>query len=344
METDVHSLTTCQMGLSSLGSSAVMNVDDEVEKLLNGEGLEVNKEFDSAPAQVQAVALRKTVTYIVCAVIFNEKNEVLMVQEAKENCYKKWYLPAGRMEEGESIVEAMRREVKEEAGYDCQPITLVLVQEQGPEWIRFVFLAEITGGSLKTPAEADSESLQAEWWDQESPLTLRGQDILRLISAALKYREKPWHPVANPIDIGCHVIVQRLLLTFSSPDGTLWLLLGNTKELHLPLAVSSKTHTVTWAANRLVQETMPSTYSGLDVNTVGILGLQHSGREPGRTDGLCMNTLVTLEHTWQGPHTSLPPPVENPRFQWNTVENHRLREQIQQRLTTGSLLPVHSLC
>ena len=73
-----------------------------------------------------------------------------MVQEAKENCYKQWYLPAGRMEEGESIVEAMRREVKEEAGFDCKPITLVLVQEQGPQWIRFVFLAEITGKSLST--------------------------------------------------------------------------------------------------------------------------------------------------------------------------------------------------
>ncbi|XP_010904234.1 8-oxo-dGDP phosphatase NUDT18 isoform X1 [Esox lucius] len=320
-----------------------MNVDDDVEKLLNGEGLEVNKEFDSAPAQVRAVVLRKTVTYIVSAVIFNEKNEVLMVQEAKENCYQKWYLPAGRMEEGESIVEAMRREVKEETGFECQPITLVLVQEQGPEWIRFVFLAEITGGSLKTTAEADTESLQAGWWDQESPLTLRGRDILRLIDAALKYREKPWHPVANPIDMGCHVIVQRLLLTFSSPDGTLWLLLGNAKELHLPVAVSNKTHTVTWAANRLVQETMPSTYYELDVNTRGILGLQHSGSVPGKTDGLCFNTLVTLEHTRQGPHTSLPPPLENPCFQWNKVENRRLREQIQQRLTTGSLLPVHSL-
>ena len=36
-------------------------------------------------------------------------------------------------------------QVKEEAGFDCEPITLLLIQEQGPQWIRFIFLAKITG-------------------------------------------------------------------------------------------------------------------------------------------------------------------------------------------------------
>lgn len=34
-----------------------------------------------------------------------------MVQEAKPDCYKLWYLPAGRVEVGESLEEALRREV-----------------------------------------------------------------------------------------------------------------------------------------------------------------------------------------------------------------------------------------
>ena len=50
------------------------------------------------------------------------------MQEAKQDCVKQWYLPAGRMEEGETIEEAMKREVKEESGFDCQPITMLLVQ------------------------------------------------------------------------------------------------------------------------------------------------------------------------------------------------------------------------
>lgn len=71
-----------------------------------------------------------------------------MVQEAKPQCYGRWYLPAGRMEVAESIHEALCREVKEEAGLDCEPITLLLVEEQGQQWIRFTFLAQVKGQRL----------------------------------------------------------------------------------------------------------------------------------------------------------------------------------------------------
>lgn len=80
-----------------------------------------------------------------CVLVCVMQDEVLMVQEAKRECYGRWYLPAGRMEECESILEALQREVKEEAGIDCQPITLLMVQEQGPKWVRFVILAEEKG-------------------------------------------------------------------------------------------------------------------------------------------------------------------------------------------------------
>lgn len=68
-----------------------------------------------------------------------------MVQEAKRDCYGRWYLPAGRMEAGESIREALCREVKEEAGFECEPITMLMVEEKRHKWIRFTFLAEVTG-------------------------------------------------------------------------------------------------------------------------------------------------------------------------------------------------------
>ena len=42
--------------------------------------------------------------YIVMTVLFNESNEVLMVQEAKKSCSGLWYLPAGRLEPNESLV------------------------------------------------------------------------------------------------------------------------------------------------------------------------------------------------------------------------------------------------
>ena len=70
---------------------------------------------------------------------------MLLIQEAKKECRGSWYLPAGRMEPRETIVEALQREVKEEAGLQCEPLTLLSVEERGPSWIRFVFLARPTG-------------------------------------------------------------------------------------------------------------------------------------------------------------------------------------------------------
>jgi 8-oxo-dGDP phosphatase len=46
---------------------------------------------------------KKSVTYIVAGVLVNDNNEVLMMQEAKPSCSGQWYLPAGRMEPGETI-------------------------------------------------------------------------------------------------------------------------------------------------------------------------------------------------------------------------------------------------
>ncbi|XP_029365538.1 8-oxo-dGDP phosphatase NUDT18 isoform X2 [Echeneis naucrates] len=327
-------------------------VEEQVERLLRGQGSEVTV-CDVGLEQSKPATLRKNVTYIVCAVIFNDQDEVLMVQEAKQDCYKKWYLPAGRVEVGESLEEGLRREVKEEAGFGCEPVTLLLIQEQGPQWIRFIFLAKVTGGSLKTLAAADQESLQASWWDRHSALPLRGRDILPLIDCGLRYRQDPWHAVTLPIDLSCRHVVQRLVLVFTGADDQIWILLIKAPTLHLPTAAAVKTHAVTWAANMVVQDAMATAYYDHDVNTLGVLSLQHNGRQHGKTDGVCFNTLVALipdhvqrnedgEKVEQTP-TGQPPPVENPRYVWWGVQKQELREILLEKTKKTSILPLHSL-
>uniref|UniRef100_A0AAY4CXE0 Nudix hydrolase domain-containing protein n=1 Tax=Denticeps clupeoides TaxID=299321 RepID=A0AAY4CXE0_9TELE len=325
---------------------------EPVQKVLLGEGLEV-KCFHSAPEPVTPVVLRKTACYIVSAVVFNSKNEVLMVQEAKQQCFGRWYLPAGRMEEGESITQALQREVREEAGLEVEPKSLVLVEEQGTQWIRFTFLAAVTGGTLKTEAQADAESLQASWWDRESPLPLRGRDILPLIDVGLQYLKRAPYPALLPVAMPCSVICQRLLLVFTggrpdNPGADLWILLGSDGDFgrHLPITLAVKRHPVTWAAQRLVQECMPSICNQLYVHTWGILGVQHSagnGCMAGSTDGICFNTLVSVELAGGGEPAGRPPSVEIQTFTWHRVEDQDLRGLILQRLRGGASLPVHSL-
>ncbi|XP_051525850.1 8-oxo-dGDP phosphatase NUDT18 isoform X4 [Myxocyprinus asiaticus] len=336
------------------------HLEGMVEKMLKGEGLEVT-EFHSLPEHMDVVS-RRNVCLSVCAVIFNSKGEVLMVQETKRECYGSWYLPAGRIEEGETIVEALQREVREEAGIDCQPITLLQIQEEGPKWIRFTFLAEKTGGSLKLPEQEDAESLQAQWWDfagGDIPSTLRKDDIVSLIDAGIKYRQNPPFSTLQPVNLPCDVVCQRILLTFISSDGNtedgdedrLWLLLSNRKDndagshLQLPVAVSVQAQTITFTANRLVHECMPLVYNQLSVNTCGILGVQHNGKLLSKADGVCFNTLVLLEYAEEeeGIDLSSPPKSESDCYIWHEVTNHSLRAEILQRIREGSVLPVHNL-
>lgn len=134
----------------------------------------------SAPADYVPV-LGKTVTYIVATVLVNGDDEVLMMQEAKESCAGKWYLPAGRMECGESIVTAAEREVLEETGLRVAITTLLAVECAGGSWYRFVCTGRVLSGELKTPTRADSESLQAKWIDNLGDLNLRSNDIVPLV-------------------------------------------------------------------------------------------------------------------------------------------------------------------
>lgn len=52
------------------------------------------------------------------ALIRNQKNDVLLIK----NPTRGWELPGGHVEEGESIMEALKREIKEETGIDIAAI------------------------------------------------------------------------------------------------------------------------------------------------------------------------------------------------------------------------------
>lgn len=55
----------------------------------------------------------------VAAIVENERGEILFVHAYRYTMGgANWELPAGRMERGESIIEAARREVLEESGYE----------------------------------------------------------------------------------------------------------------------------------------------------------------------------------------------------------------------------------
>ncbi|CAB0004634.1 unnamed protein product [Nesidiocoris tenuis] len=142
--------------------------------------------------------VKDTVTYIVMAILFNDDGDVLLMQEAKRSCAGQWYLPAGRMEPHENILDAVKREVLEETGLHMEPTTLVMVECASKAWFRFILTGNITGGQLKTPAQADSESLQAKWVRDMKEITLRANDIVPVIERGRIFCSEPHHPNILP--------------------------------------------------------------------------------------------------------------------------------------------------
>ena len=69
-------------------------------------------------------ALREGISrYVVAAVIPNERREVLLLERPKHEFFAGIYeLPSGEVESGESLEEALCREVKEETGLEISNI------------------------------------------------------------------------------------------------------------------------------------------------------------------------------------------------------------------------------
>ena len=57
---------------------------------------------------------------IIVGGVLEKDGKYLLVQEAQEKCYGKWNLPAGHLDPNETIIEAAKREIKEESGLDVE--------------------------------------------------------------------------------------------------------------------------------------------------------------------------------------------------------------------------------
>jgi phosphatase NudJ len=121
-------------------------------------------------------------TWCFALVVVRNGGRFLLVRENKKN--KPWYLPAGRVEPGESFHDAAVRETLEEAGMPIRLTGVVRVEHSpGPAGarMRVVFLGEPTDDT-PPKTEPDDESLGAAWvgLDELAGYTLRGDEVQEL--------------------------------------------------------------------------------------------------------------------------------------------------------------------
>ncbi len=119
-------------------------------------------------------------TWYFALVVVRLQDRFLLVHERKHG--QKWYLPAGRVEPGETLVEAARRETLEESGIPVVIEGILRIEHtpfsEGMARLRVIFVARPEDD---TPPKSipDEESLGAGWFSLEEleSLSLRGEEV-----------------------------------------------------------------------------------------------------------------------------------------------------------------------
>ncbi|WP_299024388.1 NUDIX domain-containing protein [uncultured Thermanaerothrix sp.] len=125
-------------------------------------------------------------TWFFVVVIVRQGEQFLLIQESRHG--QTWYFPAGRVEPGETILEAAYRETLEESGIPIELDGLLRIEYTslpvGAVRMRFFFLAHPA-----TPAppksQPDAESLQARWitLEQLYQYPLRSPEVQKILES-----------------------------------------------------------------------------------------------------------------------------------------------------------------
>ena len=100
------------------------------------------------------------------ALIVNKEGKILLVKSHK--WFDKYTLPGGHVEVGETMIEALKREVKEEVGLDVQVGNMLLMQEAifAPEFYKkrhFIFI-DFACRSKEDHVKLDQDEIQDHLW------------------------------------------------------------------------------------------------------------------------------------------------------------------------------------
>lgn len=122
------------------------------------------------------------------AIVFDKENNVALLHASKNDYYK---LPGGGIEDGEDIMEALNREIKEEAGCSIKNIKeLGEIEEyrniDSLHQISFCFVAEVDGdkGEPQFTQSETEEGFKPVWMSIDQAIeTLENKNISEFIRA-----------------------------------------------------------------------------------------------------------------------------------------------------------------
>ena len=136
---------------------------------------------------------------IIVGGVLEKDGKYLLVQEAREKCYGKWNLPAGHLDPNETIIEAAKREIKEESGLDVELTGVCQIGNRKSEddiFVSVIFSTKVLGGDIKFDP---NEILDVKWFLYEELLSMKAQ--LRSENLILGAINNTRSELATPISI-----------------------------------------------------------------------------------------------------------------------------------------------
>ncbi len=126
--------------------------------------------------------------HVVVAAVVEEDGRFLLVEERTAEGLR-FNQPAGHLEAGESLLDAVRREVFEETAHHFEPEALLGIYrwphpEAGRTYLRFAFTGVITGHDPTAPL--DHGILRAAWMTLEEIRTVRSRHRSPLVERCIE--------------------------------------------------------------------------------------------------------------------------------------------------------------
>lgn len=111
----------------------------------------------------------KTPKVDVRAVVFNEKNQILLIQEKADNC---WAMPGGWADVGYSPAEVAVKECFEEAGLKVETVKLLAVldkqKQKMPPAFEYVYKIFLLCRKLNNNISVGTETIDVGWFDENN--------------------------------------------------------------------------------------------------------------------------------------------------------------------------------
>lgn len=128
---------------------------------------------------------------IIVGGIIEKDGKILLVQEAKEKCRGKWNIPAGHLENSESIIEGAIREIKEECGCDVEingilKIGNIVLKDNNV--ILIVFATKLISNNIVYNKD---EILDVKWFSYDEIINMKNElrESEWLISVIKSYKD-----------------------------------------------------------------------------------------------------------------------------------------------------------